>query len=388
MKNIILVGLIYDLNLGDQAIYEMTRFEVEEIFKEKNQKLNIDIVDLYGRKKCCQKKNYILNFVKKVKNKIVGSINDSCNKVKNEGEKKINNNIDAIIFCGGGLIKYKQQKVICNTIKIVIQYAQKYNIPVMFSGVGVEGYDEDDLDCQKLKADINKECVKYITTRDNIDLLNKYYIEDKDKIISAKVSDCVCSINQLYSYKKKETNTIGLGMIRSNLFLDYGINYSDENAINLYKEIYYKIIESGKKCKFFTNGGLTDEEFAENLTKILNVDKNEILVERPKNTEDLIKTITSFEGIIVGRLHASIIAYSYNIPSIGLVWNQKQKQFGETIGYPNRFIEYENFNADKILYELQKALKEGYSSIDNEEYKSTNYKYLKQFITDFVFERK
>ena len=131
MKNIILVGLIYDLNLGDQAIYEMTRFEVEEIFKEKNQKLNIDIVDLYGRKNCCQKKNYILNFVKKVKNKIVGNINDSCNKVKNECEKKINNNIDAIIFCGGGLIKYKQQKVICNTIKIVIQYAQKYNIPVI-----------------------------------------------------------------------------------------------------------------------------------------------------------------------------------------------------------------------------------------------------------------
>ena len=105
-------------------------------------------------------------------------------------------------------------------------------------------------------------------------------------------------------------------------------------------------------------------------------------------TKSIDNCSTPSSRIIVGRLHASIIAYSYNIPSIGLVWNQKQKKFGETIGYPNRFIEYENFNADKILYELQKALKEGYSSIDNEEYKSTNYKYLKQFITAFVFERK
>ena len=346
------------------------------------------IIDLYGRDNAFIEKNNILNkFINRVKGKIKGSIKVNCDKVRKKCKELINDNVDAIIFVGGGLIKFKQQKEICNAIQVVVKYAEKFNIPVMFSGVGVEGYEEDDIDCQNLKKSINCSCVKYITTRDDIDLLDKKYICN-NKIITAKVSDPACIINRIYpSITKDKSNIIGLGMIRHNLFVDYGIDFSDEQAIVLYKELYKRITEAGYKCEIFTNGNIADQIFAERLIDELNLNKEDVLIERPKNMEELVKIITKFEAVIVARLHASIISYSYDIPSIGLVWNNKQKLFGNNIGYANRFIEYPNLNAEIILKELKIAIQTGYKAIDNEEYKNSNYNYLKKFIEEYVIER-
>ncbi|MBO4293502.1 MAG: polysaccharide pyruvyl transferase family protein [Clostridia bacterium] len=388
MKKIIFAGLVYDLNLGDQAIYEATKYELSKIFDNNKEEFDYKIIDLYGRESATiEKECFVKNLINRVKGKIKGTINVNCERVRRKCKSLIDENIDAIIFVGGGLIKYKQQKEICNAIQVVIEYAQKFNIPVMLSGVGVEGYEDNELDCQKLKKSINSSCVKYITTRDDIDLLNNKYISN-NKIITAKVCDSACIINKLYpSSKKEKTNVIGLGMIRHNLFVDYGIDFTDEQAIALYKDLYNRITESGYKCEFFTNGNIADQLFAERVVTELNLYKEDVLNERPKNMEELIKIITKFEAVIVARLHASIISYSYDIPSIGLVWNKKQKFFGNNIGYANRFIEYPNLNADNVIKELKLAIQTGYKAIDNDEYKNSNYNYLKRFIEEYVFGR-
>lgn len=41
----------------------------------------------------------------------------------------------------------------------------------MMNGVGIEGYSETDIRCQRLKKAINQDCFKVITTRDDIDTL-------------------------------------------------------------------------------------------------------------------------------------------------------------------------------------------------------------------------
>ena len=35
---------------------------------------------------------------------------------------------------------------------------------------------------------------------------------------------------------------------------------------------------------------------------------------------------------------AAVIAYSYNVPAVELVWNNKQLMFGQAIGFPERFV--------------------------------------------------
>ena len=57
---------------------------------------------------------------------------------------------DLIVFDGGGIIKFKREKFYFY-IAHILEKAQERNIPVYFSGVGVEGYDETDERCQMLK---------------------------------------------------------------------------------------------------------------------------------------------------------------------------------------------------------------------------------------------
>ena len=51
----------------------------------------------------------------------------------------------------------------------ILNISQSKNIPVMLSAVGVEGYDVGFKECLRLKKALNLDCVKTITTRDDID---------------------------------------------------------------------------------------------------------------------------------------------------------------------------------------------------------------------------
>ena len=110
-----------------------------------------------------------------------------------------------------------------------------------------------------------------------------------------------------------------------------------------------------------------------------------LLAPRPENQNEYIDILTSFNSIIAARLHANIIATSYNIPSIGLVWNNKLTLFGKSIGFENRFIKKENFFDSKLIVnELEKAIEKGYDFGKIQALKIATNKTLSDFIFDFV----
>ncbi len=343
-KNIILVGLIFDSNLGDPAIYQATKVMVESTLLRNKQDYEIKSIDLYGRKKIdyFKKKNILKRIKEKVKRKIfrIDQIDKLYKQVTELCEKSFDKNTAGVIFTGGGLLKYNHQ-IISEPMQIILQYAKDRNIPVMLSAVGIEGYDEKNPSCIALANAINTENIKIITTRDDIDLLRKKWLKRKE-ILTECVADPACALMQYMPSlsEKTENKLIGLGIGRSDLFKDYGTNFSAQQAKKLWVGIYKELIKRGYKCVLFTNGLYADYEFAieilEEIRKIGYADA--ICLEEPRTIQDLIKNISSFKGMIVTRLHASIIGFSFNVPSIGLVWNEKQRMFGENIGYPERFI--------------------------------------------------
>ncbi len=264
---------------------------------------------------------------------------------------------DAVIFAGGGIIKYKYENFYRYTFDIINE-AQKYNIPVYFNAVGVEDYDGNNENCLLLKDAVNKDCVKAISIRDDAQLFEKSYNTNKNiKIIS--VFDSAVWAKDVYkkTLSEKSGGYIGLGIAREGLFVDNGVDFVDKQfQLDYWKNTVSLLEEKGYKWKLFTNGAYSDEIFA---LEILDYIGHGEKLPRPLVSSELVNGINSFDAVIATRMHSNIVAYSLGIPSVGLVWNDKLKMWGEKIGHPERFILPENLTADNTVCALENAIKDG-----------------------------
>lgn len=386
---IVLVGLLHDTNLGDPAIFQTTRHSIQEYCRSRQIKAAFDYIDI-GEYKVPKYRSQTLNrHYENTRNRIWRYLFKRSftkfDRVNITSKRTIRRNTDAVIFVGGSIIKFRRQEYLHRMVDIVTRRADKLKVPVMFSGVGLEGYDENDEACKRLKASLNRECVKVITVRDDIKMLLSSYLSANSSIRTAKVSDAACSLKKLYSPFSCEKDTVGLGVIRGDIFAEYGNCISDKEILNLYLDIYHQIIKAGKKCIIFTNGAIKDYDFAKRLASLIKGKDNsdEILFPRPQTVEDLVGIITRCEAVVATRLHAAIIAYAYEIPFVGLVWNPKQRFFGESIGLPDRFIDVSEFNAWQIVNKLLCAIDAGYP--DNmQAYRESNAKEIEKFLSDYI----
>jgi polysaccharide pyruvyl transferase WcaK-like protein len=294
--------------------------------------------------------------------------------------------VDAIVFAGGGLVKFRQEKLY-RLVSELITEAQKYNVPVFLNAVGVEGYDGDDERCLMLKEALNLPCVKGITIRDDIDCFRKNYVTDGHCEVSEVFDPAVWS-QKTYgavSRKKNEKKYIGLGIAREDLFIKYGIEGIDRGFLmKLWKEIAECLEARGYEWKIFTNGLKEDENFARDVLEEIG---HGTKLDAPWEAKELVGNIAGMDGMIACRMHSNIIAYAYKIPSIGLVWNKKMTFWGQKCGYPERFIESGALSAETIVDALEKALAEGTKKPSRSSLTGT-YNRLKRFVVNECKERK
>ena len=349
--NIMLITNRDSDNVGDQVIETCDIHLIKTILK--NLGLKNDDFQIISRAAGIISKEYL-----KSKNK----------KELKEIEDKIKE-ADIIIFGGAPLFNFEYQTFYKRTI-ITLEIAQKYNIPVIFSSIGLEKYNENNPKCLKLKQALHFPIVKLITTRDDINSLIKYQDDSnlKEKKNSevfeiAHVADPAVFSDIIFSkfiHKNNNTNkdTIGLAVVRDSIFIDNEIDFSLEKQLEFWNNMRDKLISKGYKVQFFSTGHFTDEILLDKLRKKYNIPKSEFVF-NINNPEKLIKTISSYKAIVAYRLHANIVAYSLRVPAIGLTWNQKVPLFYESIHYPNRAYSVEDWNAETIVNALEKAINEG-----------------------------
>ncbi len=261
--------------------------------------------------------------------------------------------VDAVIFAGG-ILKVTNENFWLY-IPELIREADKWNIPVFLSAIGVEKYYPDDPNSVELKAALNLPCVKGISVRDDIETLKRDYITSPDVRVTSVFDPAVwCKQtyrNVLQNVTKQER--IGLGIVRWNLFEDYGNpQITKQYQLDFWKDVASELETRGIQWALFTNGDTHDEQFAaEVLEYIGHGEKLPI----PLNAEELVKNIASFKGVIAGRMHSNIVAYALGIPSIGLRWNRKLEFWGEKTGYPERILPLKDMTANIAVERLLKA---------------------------------
>ena len=389
MKKIALVYLDVS-NLGDLVIYDTARYITEEIL-EKNNLTDIEIVPVdmgsYQYKvKGLTHKNLIVRGWSFIENKTGKKIRKVAPRISREmlirawrkkpmytyfmeNEFPKLEGCDLILFGGGGLIKYHRQDF-HYLLNEITDYAEKNNIPVLINAQGIEGFSGSNPECKILKKAINRECVKYISTRDDYDTLQNKYINNPDIVVKA-VCDPAFWTKETYGVERhpKSKPTIGIGVIRTKIFKEYMYEVTEEELADVYYPLIMKLRSLDYEVELFSNGVAQDNQFIDYLLERYPDLKAEygITVALPKTPRELVELLGSYERFVAIRLHAAIIGSVLGVPNVSLVWNRKQQLFGEQIGMPQNFLEKQDFNADTIAERLLNA--QAYEM--NEEYKNS-----------------
>ncbi len=128
------------------------------------------------------------------------------------------------------------------------------------------------------------------------------------------------------------TNLIGLGVIspeeiRRRLLKD-GNSWDEGEWLKFWADLISILHKQNKEVELFVNGSRADFEFACQIEAYLK-DKSMFchVSSCPITPKMLARKISGYSGIIASRLHANIVSFSYGIPTVGLVWDDKVKAF-------------------------------------------------------------
>ena len=382
--NITFIGLYEEQNFGDKIIADCT----EKLYFDElgNTEFNV--------KRLCLdyvEKRQKLSLKVKIINKINRLININLNRIDSSQKQKIEDykkyyeiNIkdsDIIIVVGGGLIMFTYQ-FFGGSIIALLETAYKNRIPVIFNSVGIEGYDEEDYKCQILKKALNIPIIRSFTTRDDLNTLKENYLNGKPPMPCNFVCDPAVWVSEIYNVKKKKfSDVIGIGIGRANLFVDNGIDFNKEQLFSLYYNLVKILRKKGYKVCLFTNGLFMDNVFAIEILTELKGSDNMVELYIPQSPQELVKIIASFRGMIATRLHSNIIAYSLDVPSVGLVWNDKLSFFGKNIGASEYYLTYNKFQTDTIINSMVTDIYYGFNQILKEQFRNTIIQDIRQNVS-------
>lgn len=374
-------AFIEDKNIGDPVIGETAKFLVEDICEKNDLKAIINLHRLFPsanyrkywitrrlRWLCAKNTTNLQRFIMYLMLRGYLLINP---RYRNYYTKTLKHS-DLTIFGGGGMLKYFSQEFWASDY-CIIDYCDRHKIPVYFNAIGIEGYDDKNFTSRLIKKLLNKKCISKVTTRDDIDALNKFLPQNNNLV----VGDSALYSKELYGSEEK-TDIIGINTIRSGIFNTNGFRTTEEDLITFYCEMITRLNADGLKWQIFTNGLKSDYNLGVKILSKLNIKPTqEVLAPLPTTGLELARNISRYRGVIAGRMHAHIIATSYDIPTVGQIWNEKIKWFSKHLGAEDRFFYPDEIsNYDLVYNKFKQALEEGNSNLNTNKLKEATYKEL------------
>lgn len=387
-----LVGLYSIKNMGDPLICETTR----HILDEKNNDLDVVEVDAVPRKRGSYKgldsikytvSVFLIRYIYPKLFKVFKTTSFRYHAERfawrlrlSSYYERILSDLDAVIFTGGGFLKFKNQGL-NYYVEHIVEICERKKISVMFCGVGIEGFDLKDTRCLKLKKSLASHCIKSVTTRDFIEILRNDYLKGIS-VHSAQVGDPAFWIPECYGIQKSinEEPIIGINVIRGNIYRDYGNDLSFDELKDIYKNLILALDKKGAKWVLFSNGMKADQVFGRQILSELGMSVKGNLLPVPKSPRALVEMVSNFDIIFGARMHACISAYAIDIPVVGLIWNEKTTRLTELTKQRDMYFEEGEIDLDVIVSKLMKSREFAYDADARSELKNSTRRELNHFI--------
>ncbi|MGB3388155.1 MAG: polysaccharide pyruvyl transferase family protein [Pseudaminobacter sp.] len=113
-------------------------------------------------------------------------------------------------------------------------------------------------------------------------------------------------------------------------------------SVSAYSELCRELVKLGHPVLLFNNGAREDQSFLDLVMQdpaCAEMIGSGLLTAAPRPREplELLSLLQPLSAVVAHRLHASIIAYSFRIPHVGLGWDSKVESFFKSVGR-DRFL--------------------------------------------------
>lgn len=357
LKKIVIAGVPGSDNLGDRLISECIKS-----FVETKGIATTEICDISYREDTAHKNNVgehlnafnkLPSFFRKIMVVTFFSL-----KYFLRGRRFLENKLEGAdyVIVGGGQLISDVDLNFPLKLYFLIRKAEKFVIPIKITSVGVSSK-WSFLGKLLMKRCFTSKAVKAITVRDNFSKnnLNEFFSIECDQVLPdpAMMSSRLLNVESGKADSSKKTIGLGLADISGLNYSSDINNLSEENSTEILKDIILKLKASDYNVILFTNGALEDEVYIKNDVKPY-LEQQGVsckIADRFTSYDSLVSFISGLDLMIAFRLHANIIAASYNIPHYAICWDNKVKSFFEMQGrsqYAFKSLRHISENIDNL----------------------------------------
>ncbi len=215
--------------------------------------------------------------------------------------------------------------------------------------------------------------VSFVSVRDSESIENMCNLNEKND--TALLHDPAFISADCYRPDVKKSNVVGLNIMDFHTLNSLLGNGGEAEYIAFWLALIERLRSKNYEVKLFTNGASEDNSFMFRLSEKLS-DDIECIV--PKNPKMLVETVSLFSLVFAHRLHANIISYANEVPSVGFIWGEKVAAFSRLTEREGYFVHDEDIfeKVDYIVGLGDKAISEGVDKIKLKEIKAEFYEKL------------
>lgn len=253
---------------------------------------------------------------------------------------------DALIIGGGNLVfDLEDHSESAYYLNIPISKAKKIDIPVAIMDVGIGPFQTD---LQLMRTREVLEQTDFISVRDkkSYNLISSL---KKPKIYQS-IDPITLWNNEDVISKNIESKAIAISVM--NVKLGEHTDSIYNNYLNNLLKIALYLNQTYQKKIYFFCTEVTDLVALEDLKKIVN-NRNLVLHDinfvEEVSLESISNIYNSIQGVIGTRMHSLILAYSHNVPFIGISWQEKVTSFSEMVNNNRYIIDLEKIESNNNL---------------------------------------
>ena len=266
-----------------------------------------------------------------------------------------------VLLIGGGQLLMDNDWYFPIRLYEAVKMAEKREIPVAFTLVGVGARPWSRVGGWLLRRAIGSPAVKAVLVRDEAS--GTALAAHMGGALKAPVTvavDPAIAAAEAFGVSARGGDEIGLGIMAPHQLASVGTHLDEAALLAFWVALVEILAGQGRRVVLFTNGLPGDERFLAMMARRLEAVPHLAGAWRSqpcaRNPTELVAALAGYQAVVAFRLHACIVATALDKPVVALAWDDKVAGFMARLGRGGYVVPRAALSARRVAESLEDAL--------------------------------